>query len=128
MNLQEQLYFDPFAEAGNEFSATESFDAILDRYQNQEIEHDYTADQFVADTKNLLLDALFTDQFMAFQAITESMHQLCGHDQAVQQAFEEHFDHPQDEGSHDDETDQDGKKKKKKRWAGWLKGWVVEAD
>lgn len=130
----ERQFFDPFAENGHEFNALQSFELILERYQSDEIAHDYHADRFVADTEALLLDAVFVEQFEAVQMIAATMHQLCNHDQQLREQYElyteqHHFDDHHEHHLHEHQSkDTDVKKKKKKKWGGWLKGWIEEDD
>lgn len=134
----EQLFYDPFAEEGEQFfDAAASFDAIKARYQSGDVEHDYTADKFVSDTQALMLDAHFVGQFEQAQAIAARMHELCGEDHALREALqasgpsgsEDHAAHGHSHlhdtytGKNDEETDpKTGKKKKKKdkkKSGGW---------
>jgi len=81
-------FFDPFAETPGEFNPFESMDRILQRYANNEIEHDYTADQFVSDAQALMLDSQFQGLMREANAMMELMHQLCEHDPALKAAAE----------------------------------------
>jgi len=139
----EELFFDPFAENAETFDVQASFETILQRYQNEEVEHDYTADKFVADTKTLMLDAQFVGQFDALEAIAVRMHELCQDDHLLQTAMGEqgdaayaheahgqghdHGDHAHAAaGNHGDDNKSAAKyetknsKKKKKLPEGWL--------
>jgi hypothetical protein len=127
----QELFFDPFAENGGElFDATQTFDRLFERYAAGQVEHDYTADKFVADTEALLLDAQFVGQFEQAQNIVAMMQKLCAHDHALEQTLAEsvlfsakshdHDDHnhtPHESGQDDDEKN---KKKKKKGWFGMV--------
>lgn len=86
---EQQLFFDPFAAEGAQFSPLDSFDYIYERYKNNEISHDYTADAFVQDVEALMLDAVFVEQFEAAALIASRMHQLCGEDHTLRSALTE---------------------------------------
>lgn len=76
-------FIDVFAEESAQpqpIDIEKTFIEIVDRYQNQEIEHDYSADQFVQDTEILMLDATFQDQLEIANAIAAQMHAMCTHD------------------------------------------------
>lgn len=105
LELQHDVFFDPFSQ--QEFDPAGSFDTLLQRYLDNEVEHDYTADAFVRDTEALLLDAEFVGQFAVAEAIAMQMHELCGDDHAVKDAFQslttDKHDHDSD---HDHEADE----------------------
>ena len=84
----EQLYFDPLAEEGEEFKPMEAFDYIRERYENKEVEHDYTADQFVSDVEALMLDSVFVERFEEAEAIAARMHEMCAGNHEVQESME----------------------------------------
>jgi hypothetical protein len=84
---EEQMFFDPFAEEGEEFKPLEAFDTIRERYENKEVEHDYTADQFVSDVEALMLDSTFMERFEEAEAIAARMHEMCVGDHAVQESM-----------------------------------------
>lgn len=123
-----EAYFDPFADESEQTAPEELFQQIMDRYQNNEIEHDYTADKFVADTEALLLDSQFTENFAAYEQITARMHQLCGEDHLLASTMNESSlfssKHGLDDGhghaSTDDPT-HESKGKKKDKQKGRLK-------
>ena len=137
-----ELYFDPFAEEGEQlFDPAHAFTQLEERYRAGNVRHDYTADNFVRDTEALMLDAVFVERFDAVQAMASRMHQLCGEDHMLGQAFQsnETFSdfmsgHGKDDGhnhndnSHskhkdDDEYEVDpktGKKTKKKKRYSWF--------
>ena len=113
------MYFDPFANEADQVAPDELFQQIMDRYLNNEIEHDYTADQFIADTEALLLDSHFTENFSAFERISAQMHQLCGEDHLLANSLVGNAlfatNHGDDDGhNHDAANDHSNKKKKKK--------------
>lgn len=130
--VDEQLFFDPFAEAGEEpFDVVLSFQTIFERYENKEIEHDYTADKFVADTEALMLDAQFAGQFQQAQAIAMRMHELCMDDHVLQTSMSTselfgqsqvgHDSHQHDEtAAHKKSEKKNTGKKDKKLSPGWL--------
>ena len=62
-SVEAQLFYDPFAaEENQEFlDGAAAFDTILARYKNDEVVHDYTADDFVKDAEALMLDAGFQE-------------------------------------------------------------------
>ena len=132
-----ELFFDPFAEAGEElFDPLTAHASMWERYQNREVEHDYTADNFLADTQAIMMDAQFLGRFDAAQSIAANMHAMCNHDQALAQSlqnnestasylnsFSSHDGHSH--GSHgehedDDETDSKTGKKKSKVKLSWF--------
>ncbi|HVV26215.1 MAG TPA: hypothetical protein VHC21_04265 [Candidatus Saccharimonadales bacterium] len=128
----EQLFFDPFAaEEGKAefFDPQVSHQAMWERYANDEVKHDYTADKFVADTEALMMDAQFVGQFEAAQAIAERMHMLCGEDHGLRASMEassllgnhpDDHDHNHNEQAHDEKDQKKSKKAKKKKFRGWF--------
>ena len=133
---EQQLYYDPFADLGQEsFDPTEAFLKAKHNYVQGSVEHDYSADKFVADTEALMLEAQFIDRFDAVQAIAAQMHQMCGDDHGLRSSFErssmgltdgEHSENdghnhgPEDSHSHEEDDDEDeydmfGRKKKKRK-------------
>lgn len=123
---EQDIFFDPFSEGNEDFNPEDLFEAIFAKYQNNEVEHDYTADNFVKDTEALMLDARFTEQFSAFESIAARMHQLCADDHSLSSAMEnsslfgasqKHDSHDGHSHGHDEENDHrpTGKKKKKKK-------------
>lgn len=137
MEVKQDLYFDPFAEDGSElFDPIDSFSQLRQAYEEGRITHDYSADEFVAKTEALMMDAIFVERFDAVQAIASQMHQLCGEDHGLRQqlgssmisgindSHSENDGHNHTEDKHhtlDDEDDDDeelsifGTKKRKKR-------------
>jgi hypothetical protein len=124
MELEQNLYFDPFAENGAElFDPTEAFAQIKANYQQGGVEHDYSADNFVKDTEALLMDAAFLERFDAVQAIAAEMHRMCGEDHAVRSAMsqsdyfgaEDSHNHQGHDHSHEDDNRKKKKKEKKKK-------------
>jgi hypothetical protein len=84
------LRFDPFAEAGDEFYDPSVVQQIInERYKNNEVHHDYTADQFIKDTEANMLTAHFNDQFEAMQEILQQVEQLCNHDHELAEQFKD---------------------------------------
>ena len=81
-------FFDPFAEEGEQtFDPIASMEAITARYLADEVEHDASADQFVAETQALILDAQFAGKFNEAVHIAEMAHLICGEDHAAQQSL-----------------------------------------
>lgn len=73
------VFYDPFAPQGEQFfDPLESYRLLEQRYAAGDVEHNYTADQFVADAAALVLDAHFTEKFEQAAIIEARMHQLCG--------------------------------------------------
>jgi hypothetical protein len=132
VETEQELYFDPFADDGAElFDPNELFEQIKSNYEQGNIEHDYSADNFVKDTEALLLDATFVERFDAVQAIAAEMHRMCGEDHVLRTAMSEsgYFGsedaHGHEGHKHDHDTDKDSKKKKKdKKKAEHSKGAV----
>lgn len=89
MTLRAAEFFDPFAEEGaNTFRPLDVLDDMFMRYKNDEIEHDYTADHFVADVWALYEDTAFVEDFAAMQQIQYRLAELCTHDHALAAAFD----------------------------------------
>lgn len=127
-------FLDPFAENGPELiNPMDSFYTIVERYTNNEIEHDYSADRFVHDTETIIMDASFANMIDQANQIAAITHMLCGHDQALRSSVEqssllgqhgEHAEHQHDHEHADNDIDEDdelidpktGKKKKRQRW------------
>ena len=113
------MYFDPFANEADQVAPDELFQQIMDRYLNNEIEHDYTADQFIADTEALLLDSHFIENFSAFERISAQMHQLCGEDHLLANALGNNAlfiaNHGHDDGHNHKPANHHSDKKKKKK-------------
>lgn len=137
--LNEQLYFDPFAEEGEQlYDPIQAFSAMEQHYLEGRVEHNYAADEFVAQTEAAMLDAVFLERFDAAQVIASRMHQLCGEDHGLNQAAQrsEVFSslmetHGSDDGNapqkgdlkKDDEYEIDpktGKKKKRRSRIVWF--------
>ncbi len=88
-NSIEMLYYDPFAEEGQEyFNPIESFNQIIENYQQDKVEHNNAADLFVARTEALMHDAHFLERFDAVQAIAAQMHNMCGEDHNLRLSLE----------------------------------------
>jgi len=129
-SAEKQLFFDPFAEGGEQlFDPQTAHQSMWERYAAGDVEHDYTADKFVADTEALMMDAQFVGQFEAAQAIAERMHVLCGEDHGLRESMETSglFGHQHDglgEHDHNEAGEKDEKKKakkdKKKKFRGWF--------
>lgn len=134
--LNEELYFDPFADDGEQlFDPTAAFAELEQRYTDGDVEHDYTADNFVRDTEALMMDAAFVERFEEAQAIAARMHELCGEDHMLNQAFQEvsesrglfnsheiHDGHNHQQSDDEYEIDpKTGKKVKKKKRRNWFK-------
>ncbi len=135
----EQLFFDPFADAGeNAFNPEASFEALFERYENREVEHNYAADQFVRDVEAVLLDAQFVDRLAAMQSIASRLHALCGEDHGLQTSINQSqlkeylpaFGGDDDHHSHTHHREQKGKKelrrakKEIKLAPGWLQAFM----
>jgi hypothetical protein len=123
METERNLYFDPFADNGAElFDPSELFEQIKSNYEQGNVKHDYSADNFVKDTESLLMDAVFLERFDAVQAIAAEMHRMCGEDHNLRTAMQEngYFGHENEhvlhnhDHSHDEEDDKTKKKKKRK--------------
>ena len=122
----EKNFFDPFAEAGQEnFDPVVAHANLWERYKNHEIEHDYTADNFLSDTQALMMDAQFLGQFAQAQVIVARMHELCGEDHGLAQSlqnnevvsnylnsFDSHSGHNHKPGQHNKNSDKDDEKEK----------------
>lgn len=132
---ERQLFFDPFADAGEElFDPAQAHQAMWERYAARDVEHDYTSDHFVADTQALMLDAQFVGQFEQAQLIAQRMHMLCGEDHGLRESLlqnnEAHsmisglqrdvHNHSTEAGGAADKKDSSTKKKKKKKRKGWF--------
>jgi len=129
----EALFFDPFAETGaqQEFDPIASHQSLWERYKNSEIEHDYTADKFVADSQALMMNSHFAGRFEEAAMLASQMHAMCGGDEHLSKAvmgnegfremlgpLESHGDHDHVEShspEHEDIEDKKSKDKKKKR-------------
>ncbi len=122
----EQLFFDPFAEQDGQeyFDPIAAHRTMWERYAAGEVEHDYTADEFVADTQALMLDAQFTGQFEQAQMIAQQMHLLCGEDHGLQASLRQNLgaqdmlnglSHAHDHDGHADTDENAGKSSKKKK-------------
>ena len=139
--LNQELYFDPFAEEAEQlFDPKAAFARLEERYIAGDVEHDYTADNFVRDTEALMLDAMFVERFDAVRAVALRMHELCGDDHMLSQSLQSNdslsslfgahkahdgHDHAGEKHNHknDDEYEVDvktGKKTKKKKRRGWF--------
>ncbi len=130
-SVEAQLFYDPFAaEENQEFlDGAAAFDTILARYKNDEVVHDYTADDFVKDAEALMLDADFQERWSEMSYIAAQMHQLCGDDHGMMQRFEQsdvfssfmqnnHDGHDHSHNSHDhkhEKENDDGKDAKSKK-------------
>lgn len=112
-NPELDIFFDPFA--AEDFNPEESFNALLQRYANNEVEHDYSADTFVRDAEVLLLDAQFVGHFAVAEQIVIQMHQLCAGDHGLRIAMNEkiegvlgdstdHYSHDYDKSEVHDKT------------------------
>lgn len=115
-------FIDIFAEEGAQpqpIDIEKTFVEIVDRYQNQQIEHDYSADQFVQDTETLMLDATFQDQLEVANAIAAQVHAMCTHDHSLADSVSQNEllgQHSLEDGhNHTDDYDETDPKKKKKR-------------
>lgn len=128
-------YFDPFIENGEQiFDPVSSHELITQRYLANDIDHDYSADEYVRDTQALMLDAQFLDRFEDARAIAARMHEICGenHDLTesvnANEAFHhtligmlgDNIDQRHSENKDDSKIDYEidpltGKKRKKKR-------------
>lgn len=117
--LQEApLYYDPFMEEGvDPFDAAAAFEQIVAEYQAGSVEHDFTADEFLAKTEALMLDAHFLGQFETMQSIAQRMELLCAHDHELQEAMQNSAffgaDHRHKDGHHHEDDDKKKAKKKK---------------
>ncbi|MGB4758970.1 MAG: hypothetical protein WBP26_02845 [Candidatus Saccharimonadales bacterium] len=81
------IFFDPFAGGDEEaWDAETAFDEIFARYANGKVEHNYTADMFVADTEAIVMDAHYAENLSAMTTIANRMHQLCNDDHQLQNA------------------------------------------
>lgn len=117
------LYFDPFAgENGETFDPIASLAAIEQRYLNREIEHDYSADQFVRDAEALVMDSRFAGLMEQAAVIEARMHAMCGdHDHALSTSlrdssiFGEQAEASDHSHSHSHEHNHDRKSKAKKK-------------
>jgi len=139
---QEKMFYDPFAEnAADNFKPLNAHAAMWKRYHNREVKHDYTADQFVADTNALLMDTHFLGRYKEAEMIAASMHAGCIHDHTLSQSLEENsststylnsasnehagHDHSDKKRSSEADTDAENKDKKKNDKKKKLKpGWL----
>ncbi len=126
-----ELYFDPFAEEGEqEFNPMEAFAKIEQNYLDNKVEHDTAADEFVKGAEALMLDSKFNERFAELEAIAARMHELCGEDHGLNQAMQSseilgksHEDHDHEDAlkfdkKDDKESKKDKKKKKRRSWFG----------
>jgi len=100
----EQLFFDPFAESSEQlFDSLKSHEVLFAHYEAGKVEHDYSADEFVADTEALMLDARFVGQFEQAQAIAAQMHLLCAEDHGLRSSMNDSllFAQPAEHDDHD---------------------------
>jgi Zn-finger nucleic acid-binding protein len=130
--LGKVTFFDPFAAEGiQEFNPLQSYEIAKQRYSNNEVEHDYSADMFVADAEALVFDSQFAGMMEQAALIEADMHARCGgHDPSLQSSVQqsslfgkkEHYSHD-DHAGHDHSSDDydsndtslaKSKKKKKK--------------
>ncbi len=125
------LFLNPFAENGEEmFDPMVAHQKLWERYQNHEIEHDYTADKFVADTQALMMDAAFVGRFEQAALIAAQMHILCGEDHNLQQSlqansFFNQTDTERDHHGHNHQAaDEESSKKKKQKKKNLRRGWL----
>lgn len=135
LNTSPELFYDPFAEDDEvNFDPVTAHTELWERYENKEIEHDYAADNFLADTQALMMDAQFLGRYAEVEMIAARMHTLCGEDHMLEQTMQNNetfsdyfklFDHHEDgnhaEHDHKDEEESEidpktGKKKKKNKY------------
>jgi hypothetical protein len=122
MQSIETKYFDPFADEmeQQEYDGLVVFESLFERYQNEDIEHDFTADKFVEAAETLMLDAHFLARFDEVETISRRMQELCAHDHNMEEAakgssiFGSLFT-DKDEHGHDQKIDEKKKNKKTKK-------------
>lgn len=119
-------FLNPFAEAGPEaiVDVEAAFEVITERYLSDEIEHDYTADNYVRDTETLMLEATFQDKLDIANAIAAQMGAMCQHDHSLMNSVNEsgllgqhsgEHDHAHKRQDEDDEDEFDSKGRRRRR-------------